>query len=94
MRLRLVGRSIPLPGHPLLRMLLGVALVLGGLLGFLPILGFWMIPVGLGVLATDIPVVRRWYRRMTIRLGSYLHRKWPRFAGHFGYGRPRPGKHV
>jgi hypothetical protein len=26
--------------------------------GFLPILGFWMIPLGLAVLAQDVPVIR------------------------------------
>jgi hypothetical protein len=53
-----------------LRILLGVLLVLGGLLGFLPILGFWMIPLGAILLGRDIPAVerfnervRRWWRR-------------------------------
>jgi hypothetical protein len=34
-------------------------LILGGLLGFLPLLGFWMIPLGFSLLAMDFPVVRR-----------------------------------
>ena len=33
--------------------------MLGGLLGFLPVLGFWMLPLGVILLAEDIPVVRR-----------------------------------
>ncbi|MFT4096309.1 MAG: PGPGW domain-containing protein [Rhodoblastus sp.] len=32
---------------------LGFALVLLGCFGFLPVLGFWMIPLGLAVLAVD-----------------------------------------
>jgi hypothetical protein len=48
------------------RIIIGVLLVLGGLLGFLPILGFWMIPVGLTILAIDIPAVRRFTRRTSV----------------------------
>jgi len=38
----------------------GVALVGAGLLGFLPlpIVGIWMLPVGLALLAHDIPTMR------------------------------------
>jgi hypothetical protein len=42
-----------------LRLPLGVALVAGGTLGFLPVLGFWMLPVGALLLGEDIPPVRR-----------------------------------
>lgn len=48
---------------PIVRGLLGLVLVAGGVLGFLPILGFWMIPLGLALLATDIPPMRRWFMR-------------------------------
>ena len=40
------------------RIPVGVALTAGGVLGFLPILGFWMVPLGLAVLAQDVPVIR------------------------------------
>ena len=50
-------------------MLLGVLLIFGGILGFLPILGFWMIPVGLFVLSVDIPLVRRGRRRLSVWWG-------------------------
>ena len=39
-----------------LRVPIGFALVLAGIVGFLPILGFWMIPLGLSLLALDFPV--------------------------------------
>ena len=45
-----VRRRVP-PG---LRLVVGLLLILGGVLGFLPVLGFWMIPLGLGVAALDI----------------------------------------
>ena len=58
-KIRLGGKTIDLPRHPVLRIGLGVALVLGGLLGFLPVLGFWMIPLGLAVLAVDFPAAEK-----------------------------------
>lgn len=42
-----------------LRAPLGVLLVLLGCLGFLPVLGFWMIPLGVAVLAIDFPAAQR-----------------------------------
>lgn len=45
---------------PVLRGFLGLVLIIAGILGFLPVLGFWMIPLGIALLATDIPVLRRW----------------------------------
>jgi hypothetical protein len=49
--------------------IIGIALVLGGLLGFLPILGFWMIPLGLLILSADLPIMRRWRRRVEVWWG-------------------------
>jgi hypothetical protein len=49
------GRRLP-PG---LRLLAGLALMIGGVFGFLPVLGFWMIPLGAAVAALDVmPIVR------------------------------------
>ncbi|GAB6054442.1 hypothetical protein JCM17960_32620 [Magnetospira thiophila] len=45
------------------RLLLGWSLMFGGIFGFLPIAGFWMLPLGLMVLSVDLPRVRRWRRR-------------------------------
>jgi hypothetical protein len=39
-------------------MLAGLLLTCGGLLGFLPVLGFWMLPIGLLLLAEDVPPLR------------------------------------
>ncbi len=35
-------------------MVLGLLLMLGGVFGFLPVLGFWMVPLGLAVAALDV----------------------------------------
>jgi len=40
------------------RLPLAIALMVGGVLGFLPILGFWMLPLGLALLALDLPILR------------------------------------
>ena len=45
--------------------MLGLLLICGGILGFLPVLGFWMIPVGVAVAMLDIgPLARSITRRM------------------------------
>ena len=50
-----------------LRSVAGLLLMAGGVLGFLPVLGFWMLPVGAAFVALDIPPLRRrllaWLRR-------------------------------
>lgn len=33
--------------------------MVGGVLGFLPILGFWMLPLGVAFVALDIPPMRK-----------------------------------
>ncbi|MDR9428303.1 MAG: hypothetical protein RI538_07595 [Salibaculum sp.] len=53
-----VRKRVP-PG---LRLLLGLLLILGGIFGFLPILGFWMIPLGVAVAALDIKPLRHGLR--------------------------------
>lgn len=53
-----VRRRVP-PG---LRLVVGLLLILGGVFGFLPVLGFWMIPLGLGVAALDVLPLWRWLR--------------------------------
>lgn len=57
------------PGSPLVRQGMGVGLLVGGVLGFLPVLGFWMIPLGLVVLSVDNPPVRRSRRKMEVWWG-------------------------
>jgi hypothetical protein len=36
----------------------GVLLIVGGVLSFLPVLGVWMLPLGLALLAEDVPALR------------------------------------
>jgi hypothetical protein len=91
-KVNFAGYRVTIPGHPLLRVALGVLLIICGILGFLPILGFWMIPLGLVVLSVDLPPVRRFRRNATVRVGNWLHKRWPGLAKIIGYGAPRDEK--
>jgi hypothetical protein len=51
----------------------GALLVLGGCLGFFPVLGFWMLPLGVVLIAEDVPVFRRFVARALER----AERRWP-----------------
>ncbi|MEZ5887623.1 MAG: hypothetical protein R3D56_12185 [Paracoccaceae bacterium] len=50
-----INRRVP-PGA---RAALGLCLIIGGIFGFLPVLGFWMVPLGLGVVWLDLRAWRR-----------------------------------
>jgi len=63
-----------------LRWSAGLLLIAGGVLGFLPVLGFWMIPLGVLLLASGSPRVREIAKR-TIRWG---HAQWRRLTGKGG----------
>ncbi len=55
------------------RSVAGILFIIGGLFGFLPILGFWMIPVGLFLIALDIPKFRRPVRLWLLRFKQKMH---------------------
>lgn len=57
-----------------LRKTIGVLLVIGGCLGFLPVLGYWMLPLGLALLAVDFPTARRLNRRLIVAWGRWRRR--------------------
>lgn len=64
--LKIGSRRFRLPASRIARIIIGVLFVIMGMFGFLPILGFWMIPVGLLILSHDIARVRRWRRRSSV----------------------------
>ncbi len=68
-KIKLGTGHLHLPRSRITRVIIGIALILGGLLGFLPILGFWMIPLGLLILSADLPIMRRWRRRVEVWWG-------------------------
>ena len=79
-----VRRRVP-PG---LRLLLGALLMVGGVFGFLPILGFWMVPLGVAVAAPDVvPLWRAGLRRAGISDGDDKNQTHPGMPT-----RPQPAK--
>ena len=83
-RVRIANYSLQVPGSPKVRRLLGFALIIGGTLGFLPVLGFWMVPLGLIILSVDSVRIRRWRRQAEVRYGPWLKQRYPKFAGLLG----------
>jgi hypothetical protein len=57
------------------RVTVGVLLLIGGLLGALPVLGFWMIPLGLLVLSIDFQWARKGYLSIILWLRKNKQRR-------------------
>jgi purine-cytosine permease-like protein len=91
-KVNFLGYRLRVPANPIVRVGLGLVLCVGGVLGFLPILGFWMLPLGLVILSIDFAIVRRLRRRASVKLGEYLWRKYPNFARKVGFTGLRAGK--
>lgn len=60
------------PGTRWVRLPLGIVLILAGIVGFLPILGFWMVPLGLIIVAKDFPPMQP----ALVRFLDWVERKW------------------
>jgi hypothetical protein len=65
-KIHLMGRTIHLPRSKPVRIGIGSLLIVLGTLGFLPVLGFWMIPLGLLVLSHDVAWARRRRRQLAV----------------------------
>jgi hypothetical protein len=63
------------PGSLLIRTPLGLLLIFGGIFSFLPILGIWMLPLGLLLLALDI----RPLRGPVVRAVVWIEYQWNRW---------------
>ena len=55
-----------------IRIPLAIALIVAGLFGFLPVLGYWMIPVGLLLVSKDVPFLRK----PMIKFFVWIERVW------------------
>lgn len=60
------------PSSKLVRFPLAILLILGGIFSILPILGLWMLPVGLILIAQDIPLLEK----PVARFLGWIERKW------------------
>jgi len=59
---------------PVIRSVIGLLFMVGGVFGFLPILGFWMLPLGVAFIALDLPFMRHkieaWMDELKIKAGG------------------------
>ncbi|MCF6303549.1 MAG: hypothetical protein L3J13_10220 [Devosiaceae bacterium] len=70
-----LGRIIAVLRQPIMvwvRIPLGVILVIGGLFSILPLLGIWMLPLGLLLLAVDLAFLRAPVNGFAL----WVERKW------------------
>ena len=75
------------PHMLLVRIPLAIVLILGGIFSFLPVLGLWMLPLGLLVLAVDIPPLRRPVGDAIVRLQRFIANTQRRLRAGFGKDR-------
>jgi hypothetical protein len=66
-------RWIRQPSVRLVRIPVAILLIVGGIFSFLPVLGIWMLPLGLVLIAQDVPFLRP----PLARLFAWIERKWP-----------------
>jgi hypothetical protein len=70
------------PAHRRVRLPIGIVLIITGFFGFLPVIGFEFIPLGMLLIAQDIPVLREPVGRFTLWLEEKWHHvrdKWRRW---------------
>jgi hypothetical protein len=77
-----IGRQVPAtagflrwvrrPHMHIVRIPLALLLILGGVFSFLPILGLWMLPLGLLVLAVDVPPLKKPVGDSIVRLQRWV----------------------
>ena len=73
------------PSSILVRIPLAILLMVGGIFSFLPVLGLWMLPLGLVLFAQDVPFLQT---PMAKALG-WIERKWDRASTRKGRARAR-----
>jgi hypothetical protein len=76
-RLQTVIHWLRQPSVRWVRIPVGLLLILGSLFSILPILGLWMLPLGLVLLAEDVPPLRR----ATGRMLAWIERRRPHWMG-------------
>jgi hypothetical protein len=52
-------RWLRMPSSFAVRLVIAILLILGGIFSFLPVLGIWMLPLGLLLIAQDVPLLQK-----------------------------------
>jgi hypothetical protein len=60
------------PSSRLVRIPVAILLIVGGIFSILPVLGLWMLPLGLVLFAQDVPMLQKPIARML----GWIRRKW------------------
>lgn len=60
------------PSSVFVRIPLGLLLIAGGIFSILPVLGLWMLPLGLLLIAQDVPFLQK----PMAQLLGWMERKW------------------
>jgi hypothetical protein len=68
-------RWLRMPSSFAVRLVIAILLILGGIFSFLPVLGIWMLPLGLLLIAQDIPLLQNplvaafaWIERKCVKM--------------------------
>ena len=59
MRVSVFIRWLRKPNSFAVRVIVAIMLVLGGIFSFLPVLGLWMLPLGLLLISQDVPFLQK-----------------------------------
>lgn len=95
-RVARVIRWLRSPASRKVRIPLGVLFIIAGFLWFLPVVGIEMLPIGLMLIAQDVPFLKKPVGRAML----WLERRWMRWKqrrkatknqGQVGRGAPHPG---
>jgi hypothetical protein len=65
-----------------IRLLVALLLIVGGFFSFLPVLGLWMLPLGLLLIAQDVPILQK----PLTRAFRWMEAKWQRLRVTWGKG--------
>jgi hypothetical protein len=60
------------PAAILLRLPLAILFIIGGIFSFLPVLGVWMLPLGILLIAVDVALVRR----LVVQIWPKVEARW------------------
>lgn len=71
------------PSRFWIRLGAAILFILGGIFSILPVLGLWMLPLGLALLSQDVPALKvplehaaRWLERTWARLAAWWRRRF------------------
>src|SRR4029453_2678561 len=65
-------RWLRMPSSFAIRLVIAMLLILGGIFSFLPVVGLWMLPLGLLLIAQDVPLLQK----PLVAVFAWVEAKW------------------